>query len=237
MQIAHILKISLKSISIFLFLSLGTIIANASENKPSIKYNLFSVDGLVISDNYLIDEKYAKKNDIPILAPFKFKVPRQDDVTPLFEYGTEPNSMIIKINFATGGKKLANEDRQLIENLQFIPMNIEMTDNEDRIKALTNLMAVSAFEMVTKEFETKEYIGARRTKINDIDVIDAVGSYISPDVGLVYVRITGFLNPNSEDGIFSVANIIANKYEITNLDQLFLTGSGKTIESFEYVSQ
>lgn len=237
MQILQKTKILQQSFFIILFLLLGTIMTNAqdAQKNPSIKFNLFSVDGLVISDTYKIDDKFAKRNNIPILAPFQIKAPRQKNVTVLYEYGTEPNAMIIKMNFATGDKDMANEKRKLIENLQFITMDVEMTDIEDRMKALTNLMVVDAFEMVTGSYEQKEYIGARRTKINNIDVIDAVGSYISPDLGLVYVRITGYLNPNDENGVFSVANIVADKFEITNLDQLFLTASGKTIDSFEYI--
>ena len=208
----------------------------AQEKTPSIKFDLFSVDALVISDSYNIDEKFSKKHNIPILTPFKIKTPRQDDVTILIEYGTKPNSMMIKFNFATGGKKLANKDRELIENLQFIPFDIEMVEHEERLKILTNLMAIQAFNNVTNSFEQKEYIGARRTKIGNIDVIDAVGKYTEPNLGLIYVRITGYLNPNDKNGVYSIANIIADKYELTNLDQLFLTGSGKTIESFEYLN-
>jgi len=220
----------------FLFIILSSIVmSNAQENKPSIKYNLFSVDGLVISDIINIDAKFAQEHNIPILTPFTIKVPRQKDVTSLFEYGTAPNSMIIKINFATGGKNLPNEERELIENLQFIPFDIEMTDDEDRLKRLTNLMPIDAFNMATQAYEQKEFIGARRTVINGIDVIDGVGKYTHPQLGLVYVRITGFLNKDDVNGVFAMSNLVANKYDITNLEQIFLTNAGKTIESFEYL--
>ncbi len=216
----------------------GTIIAgNAQENKQTQKIEFFPATGAYLTDIVDIDAEYGKEHNIPILTPFRIQVPRQDGVKRFVEFGTKPNSTIIKINFATGGEDTPMEERELIENLQFIPLNIEMTDHEDRIKALTNLMAVVAFNNATEAYEQKEFIGARRTKIGDIDVIDAVGSYIEPNLGLIYVRMTGYLNPNSEDGIFALANIIASKYEITNLEQLFLTGSGKTIESFEYISE
>ncbi len=221
-----------------IFLALSTVnTANAGENNPSVKFGFLSTNGLIISDTIIVDADFSKKHNIPaIMTPFQIKVPRQNGLERLIEYGTEPNSMIIKLNFVTNSGK-ENENRQLVENLQFIPMSVDMTDPEDRIKALTNLMVNDAFNMVTQNYEKKEYIGARRAKINNIDVIDAVGSFIEPNLGLIYVRITGYLNPNKTDGIFSVANIVADKYDITNLEQLFLTGSGKTIESFEYLRE
>ena len=221
-------------ISILIILSSS--MSNAQDKQPSIKINLFSAENVVIRDIINVDAKFGKKHNIPILTPFTFQVPRQDGVNPLVEFGDKPNSMMIKINFATGDKNTAQEDRQLIENLQFIPFDIEMTDHEDRLVALTNLMVKDAFDMVTRSYEQREYIGARRDKIGDTDIIDAVGKVIEPTLGLMYVRLVGFLNPNDKNGVFAVANIVADKYEITNLDQLFLTGSGQTISSFKYIT-
>jgi len=228
-------KLFTKAISIILlFFTASTTMAQ--ENKPSIKYNLFSVDGVVISDTILLNNEYEKKYNIPIKIPFKIQVPRQKGVKRYVEYGEDGTSMIIKFNFATGGNSdIPQSERKLIEDVQFISMNIPMKKGE-RIKILTSLMINEAFEMATAAYKEKEYLGARLTKINGIDVIDSAGKYISPELGLVYVRMTGYLNPNGINSIYSIANIVANKYEITNLDQLFLTNSGKTISSFEYIN-
>lgn len=210
----------------------------AQDAQPSFKFNLFEVDEFIVSDIYNFGKIRAESLGRPINAPFTFQVPRQDNVTPLFETGTEPGGMFVKINFATGGKDTPITERQLIENLQFIPMTLPIDDDLDvRMQNLTNLLIKEAFPQVTKNREGVEYIGARRTQIGDINAIDAVGKYIDADLGTMYVRITGFVNPDGVDAVYSVVNLVASRYEITNLDQLFLTGSGKTIESFEYIQE
>ncbi len=210
----------------------------AQDSQPSFKFNLFEVDEFVVSDIYNFGKARAQDLGRPINAPFTFKVPRQDNVTPLFETGSEAGGMIVKINFATGGKDIPIAERQLIENLQFIPMTLPMDDDLDtRMQNLTNLLINDAFPQVTRNRDQVEYIGARRTKIGDMDAIDAVGKYVDADLGTLYVRITGFVNPDGVDAVYSVVNLVASRYKITNLDQLFLTGSGKTIESFEYIQE
>lgn len=223
-------------IAIIMFFSFSNI-SLAQDNDPSFKFNLFSVKNLFVSDILNMDEKFSEKNNVPILAPFTIKVPRVDGVTRLLEYGDRPNSKILKINFVTGGNDVSIDQRQLIENVQFIPFTLDMADHEERMTTLSNLIINDAFVSAVKSFGQKEYIGARREKLGSIEIIDAVGKYIDVNLGLIYIRVTGFLNPNSEHGVFAISNIVANKYDITNLDQLFLTNSGKTIESFEYLSE
>ena len=228
----------LRSVALALCIAtLTTGFAMSQDTQPEIKFNFFEVNNLVISDNYTFGKDYGEKYGIPIPAPFRLKVPRQDNVTPLFETGTEPNGMIIKINFATGNADTPNQERQLIENLQFIPMTLPMDELEARMQNLTVLMVNQAFPQVTANREQVEYIGARRAKIGDVDVIDAVGSYVDADLGLMYVRITGFAHPTQPESVYSVVNLVAKRYDITNLDQLFQTGSGKTISSFEYITE
>jgi hypothetical protein len=110
-------------------------------------------------------------------------------------------------------------------------------DLDARMQNLTNLLIQQAFPQVSRGRKGVEYIGARRTQIGNIDVINAVGQYEDPELGRLYVRITGFAHPNQPQSIYSVVNLVASRYDMTNLDQLFLTGSGKTLSSFEYVDE
>lgn len=217
---------------------IGTGAITAQETQPSIKFNLFEVGEFVISDSYTIGKSFSAEHGVPILVPFQIQVPRQDNVTPLFEIGTAPGGMIVKIYFTTGHDDTPMDERQSIENLQFIPMTLPMDDDLDaRMQNLTTLLINEAFPQVTKNLEDVEYIGARRTQIGDIDAIDAVGKHIHADLGTIYVRITGYVNPHGVDAIYSVVNAVASRYDISNLDQLFLTGSGKTIDSFKFIQE
>ncbi len=209
--------------------------AIAGEDGFSFKFNLFSVDSFVITDNYTIDEGFGQRNDVEVLAPFTFKIPRQDNVTPLFTTGSGSGGMIIKVNFTTGEKDADISERQFIENIQFVSMVLPLGEPEERIAVLTRLLSNDVFNSATADYEQKEFIGSRNAKIGDLDVVDVVGRYIDPDLGLVYVRLVGILNPNSPDAIFSVSNILGERFEFTNLDELEFTGGGKTLSSFEYI--
>ncbi len=210
--------------------------AMANEDGFSFKFDLFSVEGFVVSDNYTIDENFGQRNDVEVLAPFTFKIPRQDNVTPLFTTGSGSGGMIIKINFTTGDKDTDISERQFIENMQFVSMVLPLGDPEERIAVLTQLLRVDVFNSATADYEQKELMGSRNAKIGDLDVVDVVGRYIDPDLGLIYVRIVGFPNPNGPDAIFSVSNILADRFDFTSLDDLEFTGGGKALSSFEYIT-
>lgn len=229
-KIPHIAIVAAAALTLF------TGITMAQDTQPSIKFNLFEIDGLVISDTYSFGQDFGAEQGMAVPSPFRLHVARQDQVTPLYEKGTERGGMFIKINFTTGDADTPLSDRQLIENLQFIPMTLPMEEDLDaRMQNLANLLIQNAFPQVTKNRQNVEYIGARRTQLNGIDVIDAVGRYTDADLGLMLVRITGFAHPTKPDSVYSVVNLVASHYEITNMDQMFLTGSGKTLEKFEYL--
>ncbi|VAW21470.1 hypothetical protein MNBD_ALPHA11-1734 [hydrothermal vent metagenome] len=200
-----------------------------------MKFNLFSVEGFVVSDNYTIDEDFGGRNNVEVLAPFKFQIPRQDNVTPLFTTGTGSGGMIIKVNFTTGDKDTDINDRQFIENMQFVSMVLPLGEPEERIAVLTGLLRNDVFNSATAAYEQKELLGSRNAKIGDLDVVDVVGRYIDPDLGLVYVRMVGFPNPDGPDAVFSVSNILAERFDFTSLDDLEFTGGGKALSSFEYI--
>ncbi len=211
--------------------------ALAQQEGPIIKFNLLSVEGLTISDNYTIGADYGLRNGIPVPAPFRFKVPRQNDVTPLFETGKQANAMLVKINFTTGNADTDNSDRLLIENLQFVTMTLPLVEQEERMAILVKLLANDVLNAVTAAYEQKEYIGARGTKIGDYDAVEVIGKYLDPELGLMYARIVGIPNPDALDGIFAVANIVASRFDLQSPDDLALTGGGKTLSSFEYIKE
>ncbi len=208
----------------------------AQENQASIKINLFSAEGFVLSDIYSIDAKYGETNQIEVPAPFRFKIPRRDGITPFFETGV-PGGMLIKVHFTTGDRQTAEEDRAYLENLQFIGMTLPLAEPEERMNNLARMLANEAFDNVTANYEQKEYIGARIAKLGEMDVVEVLGKYIDPELGLMYARIIGMPNPDSEQSIFVVANIVASRFELQSPDDLALTSTGKAIASFEYLKE
>jgi hypothetical protein len=210
--------------------------AVAQENQASFKINLFSAEGFVVSDIYSIDAEYGQTNQIEVPAPFRFKIPRRDGITPFFETGV-PGGMLIKVHFTTGDRETAEQDRTYLENLQFIGMTLPLVEPEERINILARMLANEAFDNVTANYEQKEFIGARMAKLGEMDVVEVLGKYIDPELGLMYARIIGMPNPDAEQSIFVVANIVADRFELQSPNDLALTSTGKAIASFEYLSE
>ena len=209
----------------------------AQDAQPSIKITLFEADGVVISDTIRIDQEFANTYGVSVDAPFKIGVPRQENVTPLYEPGNSPDSAMLKINYTTGTRETPIEERQLIENIQFVGMSIPMGDVEQRVATMADLLINQAIPTALKGYEGGEYLGALRRQIGDIEVVDTAGQYIDPNLGRMYLHVVGYLNPNDENSVFAVANVVGARFDLKTLDDLALTATGETIDSFRYLEK
>jgi hypothetical protein len=211
-------------------LSAGNAVSPAQENSASVTFNLFSLEGLVIGNTYSIDADFGEEYGITVPAPFRFLVPKEDDVTPYFETPDGTDGMFLKISFAT-------EDRQLIENLRFVRMTLPLGDRADRLTVLARLLANDGFNQAVSGYSENEYMGAREVKVGDYDAVEVIGKYIDPQLGLMYVRLVGIPNPDADASVFAVANIVASRFELESVDDLARTRSGTTLRFFEYLTE
>ncbi len=202
----------------------------AQENSASATFNLFSVEGLVVGETYTVDASFGERINITVPAPFKYLVPSEDGVQLIFQRPAEGTTELIKLNFVT-------EDEQLIENMRFVKITLPMAAPEDRLKILTRFLVNDAFKMAVVSYEQNEFIGARETKIGDYNAVEAVGKYIDPTLGLMYVRIVGIINPDSQDSILAVANVVASRAELESLGDLARTFTGTSLRFFEYLEE
>ncbi len=223
---------------IVLFFSLiaGSGAAMSQESEPSFKFSLFEINGLVITSKYNINQAFGERFGLTIPASFSVDVPKPNDVTTFLNPGSGDDGLQLKIDFVTGDENTELSERQLIENQRFVTMILPVGDPEERLKNLARLLANDGFNSAVAGFEESEYIGARGVKVGDYDAVEVVGKYIDPSIGLLYVRLVGIPNPDSENSIFSVANIVADKFDLSSLDDLALTASGKTLDSFKYLN-
>lgn len=220
-------------------LSLFAVATSASlahENEASVKFNLFSVEGLVVGKNISIDAAYGEKHGVPVSAPFTFLVPQSDGVVPLYNTATEPGGMLLKVSFATE-ESIGTQNVQLIENLQFVGMTLPMAEPEERLTMLAKLMANDVFSASIGDYAENKYIGTRQTKIGDYIAIEVIGEYIDPQLGHMYLRIVGIPNPDSPNSIFTISNIVASRLNLQNINDLVRTSSGTGLSRFKYITE
>jgi len=229
----HINRVRLTAATLFLGLILLALTAKpdfAQENSATVTFNLFSAEGVVVGDTYNVDAAFGEQVNVTVPAPFKYLAPSENGVQIVFQRPVEGTTELVKINFVT-------EDEQLIENMRFVKITLPMASPEDRLKILARFLVNEAFQMAVSGYEQSEYIGARETKIGDYDGVEAIGKYIDPNWGLTYVRMVGIVNPDSEDSILAVANVVASRADLASLDDLARTFTGTALRFFEFLEE
>lgn len=222
------------SVALLLTIAIGipaTAIAEVTASVGDIKVTPFSVTGLEVSKSYSIDKTYGEKHGREIPAPFQFALPVMDGVKPYFETPTEGDSTYLKISFAT-------EEKQLIENIRFIPFQVEMVEKQKRIHTTANLLANQGFELATKSYKDVKRLAVVQSEIGGHDAAVVVGQYTDPSIGLMYVRLVGIINPHNKHSILIFANFNPKLSAANAPDKLHKAGiTYKVIESLKYSEQ
>ena len=120
-----------------------------------------------------------------------------------------------------------------MENIRFVSMTLPIADPQERLETLENIIKTQVFTSAVAGYEQPEFIGSKASEINGLVVVEAVANISTPPIGLMYVHIVGYPNPNDTNSIFAVSAIVADKFDFTNYDDLERTGGGKTLSSFE----
>lgn len=199
-------------------------------DEPGVQFNLLSADDLLIGSTVTIDAAFGEEHEIGIPAPFTFLIPTSDDIQELLEPAPKPGEAFVKVNFAT-------LERELIENLQFIPFTLPMGAAGERLNALGDLLANDAFDMAVQDYEEHTRDLVRPIDVNGYTGVEVIGRYQSPDLGLMYVRIVGILNPDNEHGVVALSNVVSAREEIPTPNDFPRTRSGTALKNFQFITE
>jgi hypothetical protein len=192
------------------------------------KFNLLSIEGLVVGTTVRIDSAFAAKHGVTVASPFQVLVPKPTDELTLMDPAPKPGSSLVKFNFAT-------KDRKLIENIQFVPMTLPLGPEEQRLKLLAKLLAGQAFpSAVAKAVESKR-LGVRKVDINGIASVEVVGFWQSATEGKMYIRIVGIPHPRRPQSVFTVANVVAARQDVPTANDMPRTRGGTVLRNFKYL--
>jgi hypothetical protein len=210
-----------------LLLSIGS--AAAQDNGgPTVKFDLINIEGLIVGTTLKVDAAYGETHGVTIKTPFSFLVPTDGGLAIFVENATAENSTYIKVNFAT-------EDRQLVENIQFVPISVGMADRQARLDTMAKLLVEQAFPIVVANYPENNMIGWREASVGGYDSIEVLGEYIDPDIGHMYARVVGYLNPDAPETVMAIANISARFTPIEDPSQFPRTRSGVAMDRFAFI--
>ncbi|MBN9671300.1 hypothetical protein [Roseibium aggregatum] len=196
----------------------------------TVKFNLLSVEGLVVGKTVRVDEAFASRHGLAVPAPFSFLVPTEDDVVVLMDQAPGRGSAFVKLNFIT-------KDRKLIENIQFVPMTLKLATTQERLNAVGRLLAGTAFQRAVANHAKPTRDLVRAVRIGDYNGVEVIGSYEDAVEGKMYLRIVGILNPNSRDGIVAIANVVASRLDLPAPNDFPRTRGGVLLKNFRFLDE
>ena len=204
--------------------------AAAEDKKPSVTFDLPSVEGLVIGKTLTIDKAFGEEHGVPVPAPFSFVVP----LSPTKEYevfvdpAPKPGEAWIKINFATS-------DRQLIENIQFVNLTVPMGDTKDRLNAAARALVNEGLPDLIRGKANAGRDVVRAIKIGDYAAAEVIAHFDDPDVGAMVGRMVGILNPDGPDSVVAIANVVLSRVPVKTADDFARTRGGALLANFKYL--
>ena len=204
--------------------------AMADDKKPSATFDILSVEGLVIGKTLTIDKAFGEQHGIPVPTPFSVVVP----LSPTKEYevfadpAPKPGKAWIKISFATS-------DRQLIENVQFVNMTVPMGEVEPRLRAAARALVDEGLPDMFKGKANPGRDAVRVIKIGDYDAVEVIAHYDDPEVGTMYGRMVGILNPDGPDSVVAIANVVLSRVPVKTADDFARTRGGVLLANFKYL--
>lgn len=193
-----------------------------------VKFNLLSVEGLVVGTTVRVDAAFGAKHDVKVPSPFEVVVPKTSGVVALMDAAPKPGDSFVKFNFGT-------EDKKLVENIQFVPMTLPLEPPEKRLDLLAKLLAEKAFPQAVAKAVGSKRLSVRKVEINGIASMEVVGLWQSETEGKMYIRIVGIPHPRKPESVFAVANIVAAREEVPTPDDLPRTRGGTVLRHFRYL--
>ncbi|MFT5109105.1 MAG: hypothetical protein ACI9UA_004752 [Pseudoalteromonas tetraodonis] len=194
-----------------------------------IEVGRFKVSGFTIGKRIAIDADYGKQHQFPVAAPYNFIIPKRKNIFVL--HPPKSGQASIKLNFAT-------EDKQLVENLQFVNMRIPVEAPEKRIAMTADLIIKKSLPTAFRGFAQSKHLETYQHKIGKCDAVTVHGEISDPKKGRYYVKLTGIINPESIDSVLAFSMINQAQSDIDTLDKLRSEGlANKVIHSLKFQNE
>lgn len=232
MKIPKIAKLCIALLPILALVAFPTFVsAQQAKTGPTVKFQLFEINGLVVGDRLEIDDAFSERHNIPVPAPFSVLVPRENGIQRLAINAPEgPDGPFLKLSFT-------DQDKQLIENIRLIPMSVPMGTNPTaRINGLAQLMANQVYDQATAGYTKRSRDVVKLITLNGLPAVEVIGRYEDPEFGLMYLRIVGIPNPKGTESVFVVANVAHDSLELATPEDFGRTRGGVMLREFKFLS-
>ena len=191
----------------------------AGETKP------YEIKRLIIGKSVVINKEFADKNGIPEPSPFSITIPTGEDFLTLLD---TKKGGFLKVTFAS-------PDREFLESVQFVDMEVPADLKEKRTPAIAQLMSQKVFVNATKDLKDAKVLAIRETEIGGLGAVEVIGRYTDADSGLIYLWIFGLPHPVNSKGTYAIATLHFGRRPIVTDQDFRNTLAGRAIFSFQYI--
>ncbi len=211
--------------------------AQAEESGGSLRFNLFNLEGLTVSDTYTFDAETAARHEIDLKAPFRISVPRDPRVQRNVFVNPDGGALVgIMFRRADGQ---TGTDADLLEHVQItgaqLPLAADLDpDGPTRLQLAGQLARDRAFPMMVANKEAAELLDVSFLELGALQAVQVVGRHLEPEIGPVLVRIVIVPHPEQVDSLMIVAKINLANVPVTDQATLEASLSGRVISSWEY---
>jgi hypothetical protein len=175
---------------------------------------------------FTFDEAYSKKHKVAVPAPFTFIAP-PSKYHLNYLHNAPGGTGIFKISFTTPTK-------QVMSNLQFVPLKAGMGPIDKRLDALVKLVLKKAFAGSVPDPKQAKIDTVRKVKIGAYPAVEAIGRYKDGADGTVVLRIVAIPNPKSEQGMLAVINGLPKNVAIKKVGDILNTRASKALSTFYF---
>ena len=206
------------------FLGIALLIAPASaalaqETEP------YAIKRLIIGKKIVVNAEFAEKNEVAEPTPFEITVPTGEDFLTLID---TKQGGFLKITFAT-------PDREFLESIQLVDMQVPTDIEADRTAVVAKLMSERVFANVTEGREDAKVLAIRETEIGGVGAVDVIARYTDGENGLVYLWIVGLPHPVQARGTYAVAAIHHGRRPMETDQDFRKMLAGRALFSFRYL--
>lgn len=200
-------------------------------------FNLFSLEGLTLSDTFTFDADLAERNDLDLPAYFRISVPRDARI----ERRVIPNptgGALVGIMF-TRAENRTGTDADLLELVQITGARVPIQSDQNgqdqaRLRVAAGLARDVAFPRMVEGKEGAEIIDISPITLGELQAVQVIGRHLEPELGPVLLRIVVVPHPEQAESLVIVAKINLALVPVQDSATLDASLSGRLISSFEY---
>ena len=210
--------ISAATVSVALSMTL-TAEALSADTEP------YEIRRLIIGKKVVIDRAFAEENEVPVPTPFELTIPTGEDFLTLID---TKQGGFLKVSFAT-------PDRDFLESVHFINMDVPVDIEADRTAVVAKLMSEQVFPNLTEGREDAKVLAIRESEIGGVGAVEVIARYMDAEDGLIYLWIMGMPHPVQARGTYAVAAIHHGRRPMESDEDFRKMLSGRALFSFRYV--